>query len=62
MNMKRYLISMDSRGFEFQTEHFINTKEFWDELAHDGYFRIGEGIYIPLEKQNIKSIGFIGEI
>ena len=25
--MKRYLISMKDKGFEFQTEHFINTKE-----------------------------------
>lgn len=60
--MKRYLISAPERGFEFQTEHFINTKEFWEELAHDDYFRIGEGIYIPLETQNIQSIDFIGEI
>ena len=60
--MKRYLISMKDKGFEFQTEHFINTKEFWEELAHDDYFRIGEGIYIPLETQNIQSIDFIGEI
>ena len=53
---------MKDKGFEFQTEHFINTKEFWEELAHDDYFRIGEGIYIPLETQNIQSIDFIGEI
>ena len=60
--MKRYLISMKDKGFEFQTEHFINTKEFWEELSHDDYFRIAEGIYIPLETQNIQSIDFIGEI
>ena len=60
--MKRYLVSMENKGFEFQTEHFINTKEFWEELAHDGYFRIGEGIYIPLSERNIQSISFIGEI
>ena len=60
--MKKYLISMENYGLEFQTEHFINTKEFWNELAHDNYFRIGEGIYIPLEKRKIKSIIFIDEI
>lgn len=59
---KRYLISMEDRGFEFQTEHFINTKEFWEELAHCDYFRVGEGIYIPLEERNIKSIEYIGDI
>lgn len=60
--MKRYLIHMENKGFEFQTEHFINTKEFWEELAHDGYFQIGEGLYIPLKERNIVSINFIGEI
>lgn len=60
--MKRYLVSMEDKGFEFQTEHFINTKEFWEELAHDSYFQIGEGIYIPLKERNITSISFIGEI
>lgn len=40
--MKRYLIQMKNCGFEFQTEHFVNTKEFWEELAHDSYFRIGD--------------------
>lgn len=42
--MKRYLIQMRNKGFEFQTEHFINTKEFWEELVHDDYFRIGEDV------------------
>ena len=60
--MKRYLISMKDKGFEFQTEHFINTKEFWEELSHDSYFQIGEGIYIPLAEKNIVSIDFVGEI
>ena len=60
--MKRYMIHLGNSGFEFQTEHYINTKEFWEELSHDSYFQIGEGIYIPLETQNIQSIDFIGEI
>lgn len=59
--MKRYLIHLDNNGFEFQTQYYINTKEFWEELAHDSYFQIGEGIYIPLEERNIVSINFIGE-
>ena len=59
--MKRYLIQMIDKGFEFQTEHFINTKEFWKELAHDSYFQIGENIYIPLSERNIISISYIGE-
>lgn len=53
---------MERCGFEFQSEYFINTKEFWEELAHDGYFYIGENIYVPLEERNIQSINFIGEI
>lgn len=60
--MKRYLVLMENKGFEFQTEHFINTKEFWEELAHDDYFRIGDGLYIPLAERNIQSINFIGVI
>ena len=60
--MKRYLISMGNKGFEFHTEHFINTEEFWKELAHDSYFRIGDGIYIPLNERNITSISYIGEL
>lgn len=60
--MKRYLICMKNKGFEFQTDHFINTKEFWEELKHDSYFKVGEGIYVPLEDQNIKSIEYIGDI
>lgn len=60
--MKRYLISMKDKGFEFQTEHYINTKEFWDELSHDDYFRLGEGIYIPINERDITSISYIGEI
>lgn len=60
--MKRYSISMEDKGFEFQTEHFINTKEFWEELAHDSYFQIGEGIYIPLSNRKITSIDYIDEI
>ena len=50
------------RGFEFHTEHFINTKEFWEELAHDNYFRISEGFYRPLEKVNILAISCLNEI
>ena len=60
--MKRYLISMKDKGFEFQTEHLINTKEFWEELSHDNYFRLGEGIYIPINERDITSISYIGEI
>ena len=60
--MKKYLIQMENCGFEFQTEHFVNTKEFWEELAHDSYFRIGDGIYIPLNERNIVSVSFIGNI
>ena len=50
------MIHLDNNGFEFQTQYYINTKEFWEELAHDSYFQIGEGIYIPLEERNIVSI------
>ena len=60
--MKRYLISMKDKGFEFQTEHLINTKEFLEELSHDDYFRLGEGIYIPINESDITSISYIGEI
>ena len=60
--MKRYLVLMENKGFEFQTEHFTNPKEFWEELAHADYFRIGDGLYIPLAERNIQSINFIGEI
>lgn len=60
--MKRYLIQMENCGFEFQTEHFVNTEDFWKELAHDDYFRIGDGIYIPLKERNILSISFVGNI
>ena len=58
-DIKRYLIRMENCGFEFQTKYFINTKKFWDELAHADYFRIGEGMYIPLSERDIKSIEFI---
>ena len=60
--MKRYLISMKDNGFELQTEHLINTKEFLEELSHDDYFRLGEGIYIPINESDITSISYIGEI
>lgn len=60
--MKRYLIHLENNGFEFQTKHYINTKEFWKELSHDSYFQIGEGIYTPLAERNIVSIEFVGEI
>ena len=60
--MKRYMIHLGNSGFEFQTEHYINTKEFWEELSHDDYFRLGEGIYIPINEVDITSIGYIGEI
>ena len=60
--MKRYMIHLGNSGFEFQTEHYINTKEFWEELSHDSYFQIGEEIYIPLAEKNIVSIDFVGEI
>ena len=56
------MIHLGNNGFEFQTEHYINTKEFWEELSHDSYFQIGEGIYIPLAEKNIVSIDFVGEI
>lgn len=59
--MKRYMVYMENKGFEFQTEHFINTKEFWEELAHDSYFQLGEGTYIPIKERNVSSIIFIGE-
>lgn len=58
-DIKRYLIRMENCGFEFQTKYFINTKEFWNELARAEHFRIGEDIYIPLSERNIKSIEFI---
>lgn len=66
--MKRYLISMTNnghtiqRGFEFHTEFFISQNEFWQELSQDDYFRVGEGIYRPIKKENIISISYIGEI
>ena len=60
--MKRYMIHLGNSGFEFQTEHYINTKEFWEELSHDDYFRLGEGIYIPINEMDIISISYIGEI
>lgn len=60
--MKRYLIQMEDGGFEFQTEHFVNTKGFWEELAHDSYFRIGDGIYIPMEEKNVVSVTLIGNM
>ena len=53
---------MKDKGFEFQTEHYINTKEFWEELSHDDYFRLGEGIYIQINEVDITSISYIGEI
>ena len=60
--MKRYLISMKDKGFEFQIEHYISKKEFLEELSHDDYFRLGEGIYIPINEVDITSISYIGEI
>jgi hypothetical protein len=66
--MKRYLISMKGnehtiqRGFEFYTEFFISQNEFWQELSQDDYFKVGEGIYRPIDKENIIDISYIGEI
>ena len=49
--MKRYLISMKDKGFEFQTQHYINTKEFWEELSHDDYF-YNNGDYVLADMES----------
>lgn len=59
--MKKYLISIGKRGFEFRTMYQENTNEFWDELSKADYFRIGEGIYIPLKKAEIE-VSYICEV